>query len=179
MTLEDKIPPPELMEHIGGGDYIAVGQLFSPLFIKLGNLKPNHNVLEVGCGVGRMAVPLINYLKEGHYEGFDLHADAIKWCKENIESKYPNFHFNHIDLYHEVYNKNGKVQASNFKFPYKAESFDFIILTSVFTHMKPLDVKNYLSEISRVLKKGGRCFITFLLLNSVSLENIKKEKKYN
>jgi hypothetical protein len=34
--------------------------------------------------------------------------------------------------------------------------------------MLPPDVDNYLSEISRVLKQGGRCLTTFFLLNDES-----------
>ena len=34
--------------------------------------------------------------------------------------------------------------------------------------MLPLDMENYLSEISRVLKTGGRYLITFIILKSES-----------
>ncbi len=36
------------------------------------------------------------------------------------------------------------------------------------------EVENYLSEIARMLKVGGRCFISFFLLNPESLELIAK-----
>jgi ubiquinone/menaquinone biosynthesis C-methylase UbiE len=39
--------------------------------------------------------------------------------------------------------------------------------------MLPKDMENYLFEISRVLKKNGRCLITFFLLNDESLKLIK------
>ncbi len=35
--------------------------------------------------------------------------------------------------------------------------------------MLPEDVENYLSEISRVLKGGGRCFITFFLITEPTM----------
>jgi hypothetical protein len=53
------------------------------------------------------------------------------------------------------------------------ESFDFVFLTSVFTHMLPPGMENYFSEINRILKQGGRCFITFFLLTRESLELIE------
>ncbi|HVF50857.1 MAG TPA: class I SAM-dependent methyltransferase, partial [Pyrinomonadaceae bacterium] len=52
--------------------------------------------------------------------------------------------------------------------PFPDRHFDFVVLNSVFTHMLPDDVENYLSEIARVLKVGGRCLISFFLLNEES-----------
>ena len=75
-----------------------------------------------------------------------------------------------------MYNPGGKFEASNFKFPFADETFDFVFLTSVFTHMKPRDVENYLSEISRVLKKNAVCFITMFLLNDESNRLIAEDK---
>ncbi|MDP3789970.1 MAG: class I SAM-dependent methyltransferase, partial [Candidatus Omnitrophota bacterium] len=60
--------------------------------------------------------------------------------------------------------------------PFEDESFDFIFLTSVFTHMLPDDMKNYFSEISRTLKNGGRTLVTFFLFNNESSELIAQQK---
>ena len=36
-------------------------------------LSPDHRVLDIGCGTGRMAIPLTSFLsKKGSYEGFDI-----------------------------------------------------------------------------------------------------------
>src|SRR5207249_11780290 len=48
------------------------------------------------------------------------------------------------------------------------QTFDFLMLGSVFTHMLPADLENYLSEVSRVLARNGRCLITYFLLNEES-----------
>ncbi|MED3038852.1 class I SAM-dependent methyltransferase, partial [Bacillus tropicus] len=60
MTL---LPPPELVQYVGG-DFKKVGKEFLKHFIQIGALKSNEKVLDVGCGVGRMAVPLLNYLND-------------------------------------------------------------------------------------------------------------------
>ena len=52
-----------------------------------------------------------------------------------------------------------------FTFPYDSESFDVVLLKSVFTHMRPAEVANYLREVARILKGNGRCLATFFLLN--------------
>ncbi|RLA90379.1 MAG: class I SAM-dependent methyltransferase [Deltaproteobacteria bacterium] len=112
----------------------------------------------------------------GSYEGFDIIPDEINWCKENISTKYPNFHFQLADIFNKNYNPKGKLNANGYKFPYEDESFDFVFLTSVFTHMLPKDVDHYLSEIARVIKRNKKCLLTFFLLNkeSYKLINIKK-----
>ena len=40
-----------------------------------------------------------------------------------------------------------------------------MLLKSVFTHMRPAEVANYLREVARILKGNGRCLATFFLLN--------------
>ncbi|PFK01104.1 SAM-dependent methyltransferase, partial [Bacillus cereus] len=52
------LPPPELDQYVGG-DFEKVGKEFLNHFIQIGALKSNEKVLDVGCGVGRMAVPLM------------------------------------------------------------------------------------------------------------------------
>lgn len=165
----DEFTPPRSMNFAGDGDYREKGNEFKQYFIDLGGLQRDEKVLDVGCGIGRMAVPLTTYLSDkGEYYGFDIVKEGINWCKAHISNKFPNFHFLHIDIKNQFYNPAGKFKAHNFKFLFNDELFDFIFLTSVFTHMLPLDLENYLSEISRVLKPRGRCLITLFLLNEES-----------
>jgi len=96
--------------------------------------------------------------------------------QKNISSKYPNFHFRLAELFNKRYNPKGKYKASEYKFPYGNESFDFVFAKSVFTHMLPQDMENYFSEIARVLRRGKRCLISFFLLNEESLKLINAKK---
>jgi ubiquinone/menaquinone biosynthesis C-methylase UbiE len=45
--------------------------------------------------------------------------------------------------------------------------------------MMPDDVNNYLKEIHRVLKTGGKCFVTFFLLNDEIKAAIEKRNYFN
>jgi len=170
----DSLTPPQGMIYIGTGDFKEIGDNFKHYFIELANLQPNERVLDLGCGIGRMAVPLTNYLtQEGEYWGFDIVNKWIAWCKKHISSRFGNFHFQYVDLYNKIYNPKAKVKAIDFRFPFSDDYFDFVFLTSVFTHMLPSDLEHYLSEVSRVLKQGGRCLITFFLLNDESRHLIR------
>ena len=171
----DRLTPPKRKSlYVGGGDFRGIGQEFCRYFIELGKLQPDERVLDVGCGIGRMAVPLARYLSEdGEYWGFDIVRDGIEWCERNLAKQFPNFHFQWVNIYNKSYNPLGQYKASEYKFSYEDAAFDFAFATSVFTHLLPPDTENYLSEMSRVLKPGGRCLITFFLLNDDSLRLIK------
>lgn len=172
----DKLTPPKGKIFIGSGDFVKHGKRILSQFVEFGGLKPTHRVLDVGCGIGRLAVPLTNFLdrEKGSYEGFDIVKSGIDWCKKNIQSRFPNFNFTHIDLRNELYNLKTDTRSTEFVFPYNDNDFDFVFLTSVFTHMMPDDVNSYLGQISRVLKPGGTCFSTFFVINRESQELMAK-----
>ena len=177
MGKKNPLVPPRNMIFIGDGDYLKIGNEFFNYFLELGQLKPNHKVLDVGCGIGRMSLPLINYLsKDGEYYGFDIVEKGINWCNENINKKYPNFHFEQSDIYNKTYNPNGKELSSEYKFKYENDFFDFVFLTSVFTHMRTNDLSRYFEEISRVMKPNARCLMTFFLINNESRQLIEQNK---
>ena len=140
-------------------------------------LRPDENVLDVGCGIGRKTLPLTQYLtRTASYEGIDVARAGIEWCRKRITPRFPNFRFQHIDVHNRHYNPNGKYSAAAYKFPFKDEHFDFVVLWSVFTHMMPDGIGNYLSEIRRVLKHGGRCLITYFFVNDESTRLISGSK---
>lgn len=168
----DELVPPKRMIFIGGAAYKEIGDEFFAHFKTHGKLKPTDTVLDVGCGIGRMARPLTGYLSSGRYEGVDIDRNGIDWCVKNITKRFPNFKFQVADVFNKHYNPGGKSKASEYRFPFPDGTFDFVFLTSVFTHMFPEDVENYLREISRVMKNGGRCLITYFILNRESSDLI-------
>jgi len=99
---------------------------------------------------------------------------GIDWCNKNVASRYPNFHYHHSDVYNKMYNPRGREKSSEYRFIYEDDFFDFVFLTSVFTHMLTPDVNRYLSEISRVMKIGSRCLISCFLINEESQRFIEK-----
>jgi len=182
ITIRSKEPLVPLRRNIWGGPALsslafynwALGDI--KLFEELAQIKPDNNVLDVGCGIGRCALGFSKFLdNQGSYSGFDANLNAIESCKK-IEKLFPNFSFKHVDLRNSYYNPNGKLKPSEFNFPYESNKFDFVFLISVFTHMFPNDIENYISEISRVLKKGGKCLITFFVKNNEDTKSFTKFK---
>ena len=165
---------------IGSGDFLAQGKHHLELLNKYADLNENHSVLDIGCGIGRAAVALTQYLSEqGKYEGFDVVEKGILWCKKHITRDFPNFNFQYIPLNNDLYHFTDK-KAEEFVFPYANNSFDTIFLFSVFTHMQPLEVQNYFNEIQRVLKPGGKCLATFFLYDEQIEKGISNtENKIN
>jgi len=154
-----------------------LGELYLNYFKKYGGIKPDSSVLEIGCGVGRMALPLTGFLNSnGSYHGTDTVDKTVDYCSEHITTRFPNFKFIFSDIYNKMYNPGAKYLGSNYKLPFEDGTFDFIFLTSVFTHLVLNDTKNYLNEISRVLKQGGKCLITYFLINDEIRERIESGK---
>lgn len=92
-------------------------------------------ILDYGCGLGGN----FRYLsKRGDYRGVDILPENIEYAKKRYGDKY----FTQIT--------DG--------LPFENESFDEIHLYDVLEHVS--DLPATLREISRVLKKGGRIFIT-------------------
>jgi len=168
----DAMIPPAWLHSVGNGNYEETGENFLRYFVERGGLRPDERVLDVGSGTARMARPLTKYLESGSYDGIDVVARSVEWCRKTYAPRYANFRFHHADIYNSVYNPRGRYKASEYRFPFGELSFDFVFLTSVFSHMLPQDMEHYLSEVARVLKPGGRSFITYFLLNPDSLKKI-------
>jgi SAM-dependent methyltransferase len=162
--------PPRSKMFVGSvDDFEASGELLVRRLIEVAGLTPTSHVLDIGCGIGRLAVALTGYLDpQARYEGLDIVPSGIEWCTENITSRYPNFRFTLADVSNGEYNPNGRLAPTEYPLPYADATFDLVVLTSVFTHMLPAEKEHYLDEIARVLKRDGRCFATYLLLNAES-----------
>jgi len=158
-------PPPELM-FCGDGDFRAIGAEFLEHLVQQAGLTPSQRVLDIGCGIGRLALPLTQYLDEsGRYQGVDPVENGISWCKAHVTPIYPNFEFSYFDVQHDLYNPKGTRSCTSVPLSFADGSFDLICLISVLTHLNEPELLHYASEAVRLLAPGGRCFVTAFLLN--------------
>jgi SAM-dependent methyltransferase len=159
-------PPRRLALYVGHGDFRTTGEEFARLFEELGGLRPTDRVLDIGCGIGRMARPLVPRLRApGSYDGFDVTAAGIEWCQAHYRETPVPFRFTHADLQNDVYNPGAGGDASSYTFPYENGSFDFAFATSLFTHLLPDAADRYLAESARILAPDARLFTTWLLFD--------------
>jgi SAM-dependent methyltransferase len=138
-------------------------------------LEPDHSILEIGCGIGRDAIPLTGILSAaGSYLGVDIIKPSIDWCKANIEARWPNFRFIHFDVKDQLHNPSGTTSTLDIRLPVRDGSVDRIILWSVFTHMLRPDITHYLREFRRVIKPTGLIFATCFLVDEETLASARR-----
>lgn len=128
-----------------GGAFDIIGQIELKLLQRFG-LRPEHYLVDVGCGSGRLAKPLSRYLT-GRYLGFDLVADLVAHARQ-ITNR-PDWRFETID---------------HIGIPEKDGQADFVCFFSVLTHLLHEQSCWYLEEARRVLKPGGKIALSFLEL---------------
>ena len=165
----DLIPPPELMRREGIDvleEWFRWAEEWSAILRIFGGLTRHSNVLEVGCGLGRIAYALRFILTPlGTYHGFDIVPQKIAFLEHSFASAYPNFHFQLADVHNTTYNPSGQFQGAAFEFPYRDGEFDVVFAASVYTHLLPATAAQYMRESARVLKPGGRFVISVFLLD--------------
>jgi SAM-dependent methyltransferase len=126
--------------HLLGGKYVTIK--IRDTLIKNGvNVEGFRKILDFGCGCGRI-IRYWNDLKETRMYGTDYNTESIQWCRENL--RFADF-------------------ATNKLAPptsYREESFDFIYVYSVFTHLSESLQLAWMKELWRILQPGGYLLIT-------------------
>jgi SAM-dependent methyltransferase len=140
-------------------------------------LRPEHRLLDIGSGLGNLAIGLTGYLRGG-YDGVDVHPEAVAWCQQEITRRQPDFRFHRADVISRAYNPHGRVAVAEYRFPFADRQFDFIFLGSVFTHLLPDAVDHYVSEISRLLAPDGVCVASYFLLNQESRSGVEAGRSF-
>ena len=163
------LSPPRGLIYTGGtGERFAEeGQALRDFLQEQGGLRQDSQVLDIGSGIGRLAIPLTQTLQAGSYEGFDVVEFGVRWCQQNISVQHRHFNFTYVDLSNDLY-KSAGADATTFVFPYSDRSFTLAVATSVFSHMLPAEVQRYLGEVERVLQPGGRFVFTAFVLDEAA-----------
>lgn len=131
-------------------------------------LSSTSSVLEIGCGPARLPIGILkDFGPIQRYYGVDISKGAIRWCNAHIKRKHPEYEFLHLDLKHDRYNPNGIDFTQGFQLPLEPASFDIIYLHSVFANMLADDIRAYAREFARLLRPGGKIFLTAFVEDGV------------
>lgn len=137
------LPLPEAMSRAVGGEFTAMGQIEKQLLIGYG-LKPEHTLVDVGCGAGRLARQLVGYLTSGRVLGTDVVPELVDYARTGCP---PSWQF---------------VVVEDIRIPLADDEADFASFFSVFTHLLFQESFCYLLEARRVVKPGGTIVFSFL-----------------
>lgn len=101
------------------------------------------SILDLGCGLGRHSV----FFAEKGFDitSVDLSADAVHATREAMQEKQLVF--------------SGCV-ADMVKLPFENDTFDRVFSYHVISHQDTPGVQKVIDEITRVLKPGGKVFLT-------------------
>jgi len=138
-------------------DYINSGVSQINFLIQHSLLNKDTNLLDFGCGQGRIANSLefLNF-KCNSYVGIDTDKKSINWCNQNI-SYSDMYKYVHLPAFNKRYNKTVNTLK---EIPFPEKSFDLIFLNSVFSHMLTDDIIFYLNEFKKLLNENGKLYFT-------------------
>jgi 2-polyprenyl-3-methyl-5-hydroxy-6-metoxy-1,4-benzoquinol methylase len=140
----NNIPQPSahLQERVGGSEeFIRVAaQITSLVMTYVGKYKPifeSGNILDWGCGCGRVITQLMKFVSPDRLHGCDIDSVAIAWDKQNL----PGPSFTRVDPY----------PPTN----YPDRSFDAIYGISVMTHLDENTQMLWLRELERIARPNA------------------------
>lgn len=147
----DHLPPAELRYRVSSSldaeNFVAIGKTCAN-DIQSALQRVGHDVatfkriLDFGCGCGRTLVHLKNLALEAQFDGADIDANAIQWCRQ-----YLNF-------------ARFSLSKESPPIDYTADTFDFIYAISVFTHLDENYQFRWLEELRRIAKPGAVLLLT-------------------
>tara|TARA_B100000963_G_C22556288_1_gene639183 strand:- start:341 stop:1012 length:672 start_codon:yes stop_codon:yes gene_type:complete len=129
-----------------GGDWKEMGLKLSK-FVQSHGVKSGMDLLDFGCGNGRLAYALSKELDLKSYVGIDIIQELLTYA----ENKCPN-------NYKFILNNSLSIPLIDFQ-------FDFVVGFSIFTHLFQAEIMIYSKEIFNLLKPGGKFLYSFLELD--------------
>ncbi len=126
-----------------GGGFDEIGVIERETLIYHG-LKKDDYLIDVGCGSGRLAKPLAEYL-EGKYLGIDVVPDLIDYARKLVPR--PDWRFE---------------LARGLTIPEQDCQADMVCFFSVLSHLLHEESFVYLREAKRVLRPHGKIVVSFL-----------------
>jgi SAM-dependent methyltransferase len=132
-----------------GGLWEEMGTLQLDFLVAQG-LRPEHYLLDVGCGSLRGGVHFIRYLEAGHYYGIDRNGERLA-AGRDVE----------LPRYGLTEKRPVLERVDGFAVERLGREFDYAFAQSVFTHIPAEDIALCLQKVAPVLVPGGRFYATY------------------
>jgi SAM-dependent methyltransferase len=126
-----------------GGNFEAIG-IYEHCLLMHHGLCKDHTIIDVGCGSGRLAVQLKDYLT-GPYIGIDVVPELLEHAKQLCDRREWKFYV-----------------GPGLAIPEPERSADFVSFFSVFTHLMHEESYKYLQDAFRVVNPGGKIVFSFM-----------------
>jgi len=111
------------------------------------------NVLDFGCGCGRILIPMQKHLPQAQFYETDTEEDLIRWSRTHIPQA--------------KFSQNGPEPP----LPYADATFDLIYGLSVFTHLDERLQFLWLEELRRVAQPGAILVLTVHGMTDLAVTN--------
>lgn len=166
---------------VGGGYPMPVAVHFAQLLVEHTGLGPGKNILDVGCGCGRIATALTQHIgPQGRYYGIDIVPGLIDFAVRHISERFGNFHFMVLDQKNPAYDAWIKAGTStvinSISEACPPASIDIGLATSLFTHLDSNMAADMLKHFSQAIKPDGCILLTAFLLDEGTRSVIKRSK---
>ena len=170
-----------LCETSGGGDPAVVAKNWRDLIERHLEIPKNSKVLDYGCGIGRLAIGLLEDRSDLNYLGIDIVPEFIEFALKYITEYKENFKFALIDDKSSLYQKyiiNYKRQINSVQFQDLQYSPDFIFALSLFSHLNMEEAKKVLKNISSCMHDDSVVFLTTFIVDLEAKKAMKSRETF-
>ena len=129
------------------------------------------DVVELGCGCGRIARALKEPWFQGTYVGVDIDDEMLEYCRENFPSERFKFvrspHRSTIYSATNPYDDRSTIEHD--LHIAETNSKDFVYAFTLYTHLLEKEVSDYLTHTYRILRPDGIIYLNYFCIEHVEL----------
>jgi SAM-dependent methyltransferase len=131
---------------VGPPDQWATQRRFQFEFLTSNGLRPEHRLLDIGCGTLRGGIPLIEYLNAGNYTGVEVRATVLEEARKELAES----GLDHKDPVLIHAEDPAQIESG--------EPFDLVWAFMVLIHMPDEVVDGYLRLVSQRMAESGEFY---------------------